>query len=55
MIWKEGTHINLHTLDDAKMAAHTESGSARGFFQLMREFFLSTVAKVFVHSVNCSL
>ena len=27
------------------MAAHMESGS-RGFFQLMREFFLPTVAKV---------
>ena len=27
-----------------QMAAHIESGSARGLFQLMREFFLSTVA-----------
>ena len=35
-----------HPNRSRQMAAHTESGSAGCFFQLMKEFFLSTAAKV---------
>ena len=38
--------FSAHPNRSRQTVAHTESGSARGFSQLMREFFLSTVAKV---------
>ena len=44
--------LPLFPLPLSSPATHIESGSARGFFQLIREFFLSKVTKVLAHCGN---